>query len=196
MDAYNDRWYRYNNDDTYFILVNRRGTSIMPGEQVYFSYGKKSNSYLLENYGFTLDEKNIFAQIELRVKIGINPKEKVKSADVFYPDEKTLEDVENLETSTLLMRIKGEVISEGLLAYLREHLQNNFEGEDKKYIMATSPRVIEYELMVIDFALELLYAFPDSLQGKIFKQSSISQDQDSLKTSTDDEISTILQYNI
>lgn len=76
-----------------------------------------------------------------------------------------MEDTDNLDTSTLLLRIKGEVVSEGLLAYLREHLEINYEGEDKKYIMSTCPRVIDYELMVIDFALELLHAFPSSIQG-------------------------------
>lgn len=135
----------------------------MPGEQIWFTYGKKSNSYLLENYGFTLDEKNIFAQIEVRVKIGVNPKEKIKSAEIFYPDQKTLEDIDNLDAVTHLLRIKGECVPEGLLAYLREHLEINYEGEDKKYIMATNPRVIEYEFLVIDFALNLLHIFPESL---------------------------------
>lgn len=67
---------------------------------MYFSYGKRSNSQLVENYGFTLDEKNIFASLEFRVNIGVNPKEKVKSAEVFLPKDELLEDVENIDNTT------------------------------------------------------------------------------------------------
>lgn len=40
--------------------------------------------------------------------------------------------------------------------YLRSVLQNNYNGSDSEYIMVSSPRIIEYELLVIEFALDLL----------------------------------------
>ena len=150
-------------------MINRRGHSILPGEQVFFSYGRKSNSYFVENYGFTLDESNAFASLEFRVSVGINPKDKVKSVEVFFPGEALLQDLDNIDNTTVMLRVKGQCISEGLLTYLRDNLLNNYEGPDKSYIMIASPRVIQFELLILDFALDLLYAFPDTIQGKVFK---------------------------
>jgi hypothetical protein len=139
---------------------------------------------------------NVFASLEFRVNIGINPKERVKNVDAFFPSDTLLEDVDNLDNTTLLLRIKGRVVSEGLLAYLRENIQNNYDGPDKGYIMIASPRVMDFELIVIEQAIEILMAYPDSSQGTIFRETSLAQDQEALKTSTDDELSTILNYNI
>jgi hypothetical protein len=46
--AFNNRWYRTDNPDTYFVLVNMEERTIKAGEQVFFQYAEKSNSYLLE----------------------------------------------------------------------------------------------------------------------------------------------------
>jgi hypothetical protein len=43
--------------------------------------------------------------------------------------------------------------------YLRSVLQTNYMGSDASYIMISSPRVIDYELLVIDFALDLLESY-------------------------------------
>ena len=45
-----------------------------------------------------------------------------------------------------------------MFAYLRSVMQNNYQGADSEYIMISSPRIIEYELMIIDYALDLLEA--------------------------------------
>ena len=38
-------------------------------------------------------------------------------------------------------------------------MQNNYQGGDSEYLMISSPRIIDYELMIIDYALDLLEAF-------------------------------------
>jgi len=43
-----------------------------------------------------------------------------------------------------------------MMNYLRSVLQNNYSGSDQEYLMISSPRVIEFELLVIDWALDML----------------------------------------
>ncbi len=43
-----------------------------------------------------------------------------------------------------------------MFSYLRSVLQNNFNSPDSSYIMVSSPRVIEFEKLVVDFALDML----------------------------------------
>ena len=39
---------------TYFTLINDNRNPILPGEQVFNCYGKRTNMQLLRNYGFCL----------------------------------------------------------------------------------------------------------------------------------------------
>jgi hypothetical protein len=41
--AFNNRWYRIDNLDTYYVLVNNSKKPILKGEQVFFNYGNLSN---------------------------------------------------------------------------------------------------------------------------------------------------------
>ena len=127
----------------------------------------------LISYGFSLDESNLFASLEFRVIIGTNPKEKVIDPAVLLPDNKTLEDLENIDFTTELLRIKAYRISEGLLAYLRSVLINDYEGEDKNLLMVSCPRSFEFEIYVLEFAVKLLQEFAKSNQGTIFRQTSV-----------------------
>ena len=114
------------------------------------------------SYGFTLDETNLFASLEFRVVIGTNPKEKVTDPAVLLPNQETLDDFENIDYSTELLRVKSYRISEGLLAYLRSVLINNYEGEDKNVLMVSCPRSFEFEIFVLEFAVKLLEEFARS----------------------------------
>ena len=91
--------------------------------------------------------------MDIRVVLSTNPKEKIKNAKSLLPDEKMLKD-ENMEITTELLRISPLNVSEDLLAYLRSVLMmKNYEGEDKSLIMVSSPRIIDFELLVLDFAI-------------------------------------------
>lgn len=56
-DIYNYRWWKDNDNDNYFVclfifyedqvMINKNGKSIMPGDQVYYNYGRRSNAFLL-----------------------------------------------------------------------------------------------------------------------------------------------------
>ena len=48
QQAYQNRWYRHDNPDTYFIMLNISHHTIKAGSEITFSYGKRSNSFLVE----------------------------------------------------------------------------------------------------------------------------------------------------
>jgi len=61
-----------------------------------------------------------------------------------------------------------------MMAYLRSVLSNNFlEDEDHSLIMMTCPRIIRYELLVVDFAQKLLRYHGEQV---LFKRSSLEKD--------------------
>ena len=48
-------------------------------------------------------------------------------------------------------------LNDDFLAYLRSVLmQNNYEGDHKDFIMVSAPRLIEFELMVLDYAIKII----------------------------------------
>ena len=116
------------------------------------------------------------------------------------PDEKMLKD-ENMEITTELLRISPLNVSEDLLAYLRSVLMmKNYEGEDKSLIMVSSPRIIDFELLVLDFAIYLLIEHARLPKNSFFMESSLREDTEKLsklrQENQDPKAITILQYNI
>jgi len=193
--AYENRWYRYDNPDTFFVLVNDGAESIMPGEQVLYTYGNRSNRYLLEHYGFVLSDENPYASVEFRIIISTNPKETLASARQLLPDEKTLQDYENIDDVTELVQVKANTLSDELMAYLRSVLMTcNYDGPGKRDIMVSSPSVVNFELVVMKYAIELLEQFKKRTPAA--SKTTLEQDEKALAASTDFVESTILQYNI
>lgn len=47
-EVYNYRWWKDTDPDNYFVMVNKNTKSILPGEQLYYNYGRRSNAYLLQ----------------------------------------------------------------------------------------------------------------------------------------------------
>ena len=140
--------------------------------------------------------------MEFRLILGTNPKEKIQNVKSLFPDDKILEDEENLDYSTELVKIKATRVSDGFLAYLRSVLMlNNYEGEDKKYINVSSPVVIDFELLVLDFAVNLLTEWANLPANKEFYlNSTLAQDtaklNDMKEAATDKNGILVLEYNI
>lgn len=58
--------------------------------------------------------------------------------------------------------------------YLRSVLQPNFlDDEDHTYLMVSCPRVPDFELLVVDFALRLLRAYGDQ---SLLQRASVEKD--------------------
>lgn len=45
-EVYSYRWWKDNDPENYFVMINRNGRAIKAGEQIYYNYGKRSNAYL------------------------------------------------------------------------------------------------------------------------------------------------------
>lgn len=105
----------------------------------------------------------------MRVIVSTNPKEKIESARQLIPTSKILEDDNEREMNTELITIKANRPSESLLEYLRSILLlKNYDGADKKLLMISSPRSIDFEIMCFDFGIDLLNQFT---RGKVaFKE--------------------------
>jgi len=190
--AYNNRWYRYDSNETYFILINMGPAAIKPGEQVFFTYGRRSNQCLVENYGFTLDHNNFYSHLPFRAVLATNPKAKIKSAKELLPDEKMLADEENFYAVTELLKVKYNKVSPEVLSFLRSVLmESNYEADDKKYLMVSSPRVIDFELMVLKFGVELLQEYGKTCFSDPVQNQQMERDI----SSSDDSLRLIAQYN-
>lgn len=157
---YDNRWYRPDSTDTYFIMLNKKNTPIKAGEQIFLNYGSRTNGHLIENYGFTLDDTNRQSCLSLRLVIGTNPKEKISSPAKLVPSAKVLEDTDNLDAQTELHQVTAQCLSTPFLSYLRSVLmQNNYDGEGKDTLMVSCPKVLEFEILVIGWAVELLVMY-------------------------------------
>jgi len=117
-----------------------------------------------------LDESNQYNTLHFRVIIGTNPKLAINHVTEFLPDSKILEDREHIETTTEVIKLPPFRVSDSLMSYLRSVLQSNYNGPDSDFIMISSPRLIEYEIIVLDFAIDLLNHF-----GKetLYKRSTL-----------------------
>ena len=125
--------------------------------------------------------------------MGTNPKAQIDEVGELFPDEKTLGDKENLETTTEKMKLAPFRPSESMMNYLRSVLQNNYSGADTEYIMISSPRLIDYELMVIDFAINLIEHYG---KKELFLRSSMQEDKTRYQAVEDYRVKIVLQYNI
>mmetsp|Transcript_42470 Transcript_42470/g.40713 ORF Transcript_42470/g.40713 Transcript_42470/m.40713 type:complete len:138 (+) Transcript_42470:1107-1520(+) len=102
--VYSERWWQDNDEENYFIMINNGKKDIPKGSQIQYNYGKRNNAYLLENYGFCLDENNQYNSLNFRAVLGTSPKEPIKHAQELLPTQKILEDYENLDTTTEVLQ--------------------------------------------------------------------------------------------
>jgi len=79
------------------------------------------------------------------------------------------------------------------MSYLRSVLTNNFrDHDDYSYLMVSSPRVIKFEILVIDFAIQIL----EEIGKTILFKDGVSLDEDRAKlaqTSRIDEFNVLLR---
>ena len=141
------------------------------GDQVWYAYGHRSNEFLLENYNFSLTAAdNKFATCKFRVIVGTSPEAAIEDpTELFAPKKLIEEDYENLELTTEVMVCVSNHLSSILFNYLRSVLTNNYkemEGEYEDYLMISCPRVVKFELMMVDFAIKLLEAAYNTIYCK------------------------------
>ena len=86
-----------------------------------------------------------------------------------------------MEKKTNLFSLQINHLNTDFLEYLRTALITNYKeevGTDKEYIMISCPRLIAYELMVIDWAIKILVKHGEV---QLFKKSTLEQDRQELE---------------
>lgn len=180
-EMYNFRWWTIDLNDTYFVVFNRSDDMQPAGKQITFCYGSKGNHELLECYGFCMDwEENPFATYKLRVPRGVSSETSVDDEEDFLLSQKILDDYDNMDKRTDVMNLQADHLCPIFMEYLRSSLLANYkeqDGVDQDYLMISCPRVIPYELMVIDWAIKIMEKHGEVL---LLKKSSLDQDLESL----------------
>ena len=131
--------------------------------------------------------------MHFRVVLGTNPKQAINHVSEMFPDQKILDDRDNIETTTEKVRLPPFRISDSFFNYLRSVLQSNYTGGDQEYLMISSPRLLPYELMIVEWAIDILDYY-----GKehLYKRSTLEEDQSRAAAVVDYRYLTVLNYNI
>eukprot|EP00347_Sterkiella_histriomuscorum_P009137 403342378 len=154
-EVYQYRWWRDEDQQNYLVIVNTSGKDISAGEQVYYNYGKRTNADLLANYGFCLDESNIYNSLEFKV---MKDPIKIKDRLQYLPDQKTKESEDYLDLTNNFV-VKSHRLNENMFEYLRKHLFYALDKDQQKSYnvsVFTQPKSLDFELMVIREAIQLL----------------------------------------
>ena len=100
--------------DTYFVIVNKNERTIKAGEQIFLSYGRRTNSDLLLHYAFCY-ENNMYQHKEL--SLNLDPKS-LKPSD--------LQNDQICATSIQQIFLKVNQFNKPLMAYLRRIRAGHF----------------------------------------------------------------------
>ena len=64
-------WWNYDDDETYFCVSTEERYTFSPGQQIFTSYGRRSNKFLLTFYGFCIPD-NRHDSVVMRIRRSIN----------------------------------------------------------------------------------------------------------------------------
>lgn len=113
--------------------------------------------------------------------LGTTPDGEIEDVAELLPDEKVIEDWEHIETTTETIALKSHRLCMPLLDYLRSVFTNQYKeggGPDFEYLMVSCPRVIAFELYVVDKAIKLLKHIG---QKELFHRTSLDEDKAELE---------------
>ena len=79
-DEENFAWYDHKDNETYFVLCTKYKNIYQAGQQVFHCYGRRTNRFLLLNYGFCLNN-NKYNSLSFRVWINFNWQEEKKKEE-------------------------------------------------------------------------------------------------------------------
>ena len=84
-DIYNNRWWSVGLQ-SFFVQYNYDSKPMRAGEQVFYQYGNRSDDYLVEQYGFSLDPgQNPFSNWKFRLLVGVSPTGEIENVDELIP---------------------------------------------------------------------------------------------------------------
>ena len=110
----NFAWYNMEDADTYFTLTTATKHTFKKNDQLFICYGRTSNQYLLNNYGFSL-ANNKYNSLRFRVNLDFGWKDKM--------DGKAPESPEEMKVSKMI-KLKEFRLRDEVFAYTRANLMN------------------------------------------------------------------------
>ena len=125
-DCYNYRW--WNTElQSQFVHFNFTKKTLKAGEQAHYCYGNRSDDYLLEQYGFCLDDgQNPFSAWKFRVHVGVTPSGEIEDVSEFIPPQAVIDDVENIDKVTEMIAVQRNRLSPSLMEYLRSCMTSHY----------------------------------------------------------------------
>ena len=67
-------------------MVNETRKDFNPGDQLFMSYGNRSNQFLLQHYGFVFED-NGYDSYSFNVRMDLKTDQKLQAADFFAPSD-------------------------------------------------------------------------------------------------------------
>jgi len=168
-DEENFAWYDHKDNETYFVLCTKYKNIYQPGQQVFHCYGRRTNRFLLLNYGFCLNN-NKYNSLSFRVWVNFNWQEEKKkdearkaakakgkeSAGKSDSESDEEESPEKDNQISKVIRLKRNHFNEEIFAYLRANLLNTYKGKNLPYLLVSAPVDAEFEMLVVACTINLL----------------------------------------
>jgi hypothetical protein len=190
LDIYRNRWWNPKCKNSYFIFSNTHATkSLRANEEVFYSYGERSNAYLFLFYGFCLDHKNKFDSLDIRLN-STNLYTKKKPSEVL---KDLLPNYNDDMRDTELFKFRMNKLPLKFMTYLRTLMASSYLAADKQFIDLQTPKVVQFEMLVCKKALQLLKVFGQKYH-KTTLQSDLAAERERVKY--EHHAATVLRFNI
>lgn len=189
-------WWKYDDPQTYFCVSTKEQYSFKPGQQIFTSYGRRSNKFLLTFYGFCIADnrhdsvvmrirrsidqdsrlttEGIVEQLVLtreEIETGYRREIEMERLEALNPDEFEWPEGEKpFSETTKGIQLKHNKLNLDLMAYLRAHLLLFYEGEDICNVRVTVPTEIDYEILVLKTYRSVLDRFKELNPGRFDAQ--------------------------
>ena len=96
------------------------------------------------------------------------------------PTKEVQDDKENIDKLTELIAVQSHRISEPFLEYLRTTMTNHYQeidGQDSQYLMISSPRVLKFEMLILEWGLKVLKKIS---KDELYSRSTLDEDKEAL----------------
>ena len=139
--------------------------------------------------------------MKFRVNVAVCPTGEIEDVGELLPPKEVIDDYENMDKLTDQISVQSHRLSDQFFNYLRQTMTSHYEetgGVDSAYLMISCPRVIDFELLIVDWAIQLLQKIG---KDELLKESTLKQDEAELakllaQLGADHKLITILRLNI
>ena len=120
-----------------------------------------------------------------------------ENVEALFAPHSAYENLSKIDDHTELISVQSYRVSDLLLEYLRSTLKQKFVKQsgnsDIEFIMVHSPRLLAFEIYIIEYGLRLLNKIGEQ---ELFNRTSLEEDEAELKNCTGDwNMFTIIKLN-